>query len=242
MADAAAPRQRRGAPGFLIFALGGFALLVGLGTWQIDRLHSKEASIADRTSTYALPPVELTGVTAADVAPWRRVTVSGTFLHDNEVLVGPRARRGMPGWHVVTPLRLEGGGIVVVDRGWTPEHLMEQALRPGGLATGRVTVEGVLKRPAPPGFFTPANQPAAGQWFTVDPAALARSWKLANVAPWWVEAAARAGDTTYPVGAAGLVLPGNNHLQYAITWYLLAAALAVIAVLRMRAQRHADSV
>jgi surfeit locus 1 family protein len=238
-----APRRHDGGRGFTVLALAGIAVLLGLGTWQLDRLRWKEALIAERSAAYALPPVRLTGSPAEEeVAAWRRVTLTGAYLYGREVLVGPRAYRGSPGWHAVTPLRIADGRIVLVDRGWVPKDL---ATDPAGRDRLRlptpVTVEGIVKRPSAPGRFAPPNVPSKEQWFRVDPAAMAGHLGLSGVPPWWVEAVARAGDPDYPAGTAGFVLPVNHHLQYAMTWYSLAAALAVIAVLRVRAQRRADN-
>ncbi len=217
------------------------ALLIGLGTWQLERRGWKQALIAEREAAFALPPLTLSGAAGeAETAAWRRVTVTGTFLHGHETLVGPRSRDGAPGWHVVTPLRLTNGRHVVVDRGWIPQDRKTAAQRPESLVAGTVTVTGILRRPTAPGPFVPDNEPAKEQWFHVDPAALAAAWGVRGVASWWVEAIASPGDNTVPRGVAGLSLPPDNHLQYAITWYSLAVALAVIAVVRLRGARKAD--
>jgi surfeit locus 1 family protein len=221
--------------GLAVLAFAAFAMLVGLGTWQLDRRAWKQAHIAERSAMLARPPVELAnGAAAAAVAEFRRVTLTGRFLHDHEVLIGPRARRGAPGWHVVTPLRLDSGRIVLVDRGWVPADRKDPAGRRAGQIAGPVTVVGVVRHPGQSGWFAPENEPAKGQWFRVDPAAMARQTGLPGVARYWVVAGDAPNPGGFPVGGGGIEMPPNNHLQYAVIWYGLAAALAVIAVVYWR--------
>jgi surfeit locus 1 family protein len=204
---------------------------VGLGTWQRDRLAWKEALIAERQSMLAAPPVTLSrAADATDISPYSPVRLTGRFLHDKERLVGPYTRRGVAGWHVITPLRLAAGDFVLINRGWVPENRKSPAKRFIGQMTGPVTLDGYVKRPSRQGAFVPDNDPAANQWFTVDPAALARHLGLSGVASYWVIAGPAANPGGYPKGGQGIGMPVNNHLQYAGTWYGLALVLGVCAV------------
>lgn len=236
MNDGARARSHRG---LAALAVAAFAVLVGLGTWQLDRLAWKEALIAERTAMLARSPVVLTGDPAeAEAAAFRRVAVTGTFLHAAERLVGPRVRNGQAGWHVVTPLELENGRVVLVDRGWVPEARKYPYSRRAGMVGGRVTVQGIVRRPAEPGRFAPDNDPLREQWFRVDPAAMADHLNLSGVAPYWVEAGDAPNTGGFPIGGGGIEMPPNNHLQYAVTWYGLAAVLAVMSVVYWRRTRR----
>jgi surfeit locus 1 family protein len=103
------------------------ALCLRLGFWQLDRLEQRRALNAALAAAAELPPLELDAgaFRAIDEDParhlYRRVRVSGTLLHEEEVVLRGRSHGGRPGVHLVTPLRLEdGGGVVLVNRGWAP--------------------------------------------------------------------------------------------------------------------------
>lgn len=69
---------------------------------------------------------------------FRRVATPGIFRHDKEMLLLARTRQGRPGVHVITPLRLPGGGHVMIDRGWVPDALKDPARRRASQVTGVV--------------------------------------------------------------------------------------------------------
>jgi len=238
----AVPAAERGRYyGFLVFAALGIAGLVGLGTWQLDRLSQKESLIAERQAMLARPPLDLARIRGAGVPPaYRRVTASGRFLHDKELRIGPRTRQGRAGWQVVTPLARADGGIVLVDRGWVPDDRKDPRSRPDGQAAGPVTVIGVVNRKTARSPFAPDNDPARGDWFRIDPPAMARSLGLPDVAPYWIVAARDRDRPVGPIGDDRVAMPPNNHLMYAITWYALAALLAVLAFVYWRRRPPAE--
>ena len=220
-------------------ALVSFAVLIALGSWQLDRSEWKRALIAERQAMLVQPPVILTGdAVDAKAASFRRVSLTGTFLHNKERRIGPRSWRGRPGWYVVTPLRLHRGRIVLVNRGWVPENRKDPRTRKLGQVSGRVTIAGIVGRPSKPGWFTPDNAPAKEQWLRVDPAALAKHLGLSGVALYWVIAGPAPNPGGLPVGGQGIASPPNNHLQYALTWYALALVLVVIAAVYWRQSRQ----
>jgi surfeit locus 1 family protein len=176
-----------------VAALPVFLALLGLGTWQVQRMHWKDALIAERAAELAAPPIE-----AAQIGPgleFRRVRATGGFLNDRTIFLEGRTHQGEPGYHAVTPLALRAGGTVPVDRGWV-------RTRTPPPATGEAVVDGIVRKGGKPSGWTPDNDPARNVWFYID-------------APYYI-------DTGPPPA-----IP-NNHLQYAVTWYGLAAALAAI--------------
>jgi surfeit locus 1 family protein len=234
--------QRRLLP-LTLGALAGFAVLIGLGTWQVQRLHWKEGLIAERTAATSAPPVALPrSVEAARPLEFHRVEVKGVFLHDREVPVhGIERRSGGAGYLILTPLRLADGAVVLVERGWVPTDKREAATRAQDNPPGEVSVEGFLRlAPAEkPGWFVPANDPSRREWFWIELPTLARAAGVPEALPFYVEAGSAPNPGGLPVGGqANTDLP-NDHLQYAITWYALAAALAVIYLLLLRRERAA---
>ena len=233
MADRVADRAARPVPAWIIWP--AFLVLVGLGGWQTQRLEWKTALIETIAERRAAPPVPLpANLRESERADWEftRVALAGRLLHDAEMRVLAQTREGRVGVRLVTPLERGGGGAALVDRGWAPEGAAID--RP----EGSVTVEGLL-RGAPAGNpFRPDNRPGGGVWHWIDPPAMARAAGLPETV-FYVQIAGPAGED-YPIpGGAALELR-NDHLQYALTWFGLAAALlAVHAVLRRRARRGA---
>jgi len=230
---------RRKLVALTIWSLLGFAALIALGTWQIQRLHWKEKLIAERQSAIAAAPVTLPrSLEAARGLDFHRVSASGTFVREREFYVYATEREsGDAGVLVVTPLRLDDGATVMVERGWIPNE--RRARVP--VDPGRVTVDGLLRLPprGKPGWFVPDNEPARNQWFYIDIAAMARAGGIAETLPFYIEAGPTPNPGVYPRGGqANTDLP-NNHLQYAITWYALAATLAIIYFLVLRRERDA---
>jgi surfeit locus 1 family protein len=224
-----------------IAALAAFLVLIGLGTWQLERRQWKEGLIAAREAALAAPPVDLASdADAARGLEFRRVRATGTFLHDRELLLNATERsRGGAGYLVLTPLRLASGAVLLVERGWIPRELRDRLRREAGNPTGEIAVEGIL-RLAPegrPGWFVPDNDPAKNEWYYLDLAAMARAAGVPDALPFYVEAGPAPNPGGYPLGGQANTELRNEHLQYAITWYCLAAALAVIYLLLLRRER-----
>ena len=208
----------------------GIFVLLALGTWQLDRLFQKEHLITERQAALKLPPVDLTSHTdVANLPVPRRVTVAGRFQHTRELRVGPRSRRGRIGWQVITPLKLAGGRTVLVDRGWVPESKKDPGSRQETAVAGAVALAGFVQKSRKPGWFTPDNDPPKGNWYWVDPVAMATYLDMEDRFPFWIVAARQEINRGLPIGIDHLAMPANNHLQYAITWFGLAFALAGVA-------------
>ena len=221
-------------PGLL--ATVGFAILIGLGFWQLERRIWKEQLIA-RVETRTRAPVQPIAVEA----DWLKldavrdeywvVTASGTFRHDREALVHtvlsePRGRFSGVGYWVLTPLELANGAIVIVNRGFVSADHRNPTTRRAGQVEGPVKVTGLLRMPEAPNSFTPNNDPARGEWFVRDPQAIAAAFGLERVAPFMIDADAAPNPGGLPQGGETRLRFPNNHLGYALTWFGLAAALA----------------
>jgi surfeit locus 1 family protein len=234
--SASAARRRRGLLGPALFTLTGLVLLIGLGTWQVERKAWKEALIASieqrmDAPPMALPPPERWASLRQADEEFARVAFRAPFDDTREALVwasGKALRPDVtgPGYFVFTPARLASGGVVVVNRGFVPEQNRKALSRGAGEVTGPVDIVGALRWPEPRGWFTPQAEPARNLWFARDHLAIAAAKGWGSVAPFYVEQEAPPAPGGLPqVGKVVVALP-NNHLQYAITWYSLAVVLA----------------
>jgi surfeit locus 1 family protein len=229
----AAAHRWRGVLGPALVTLAAFAVLIALGTWQLERKAWKEALIGTLTRRLAAPPMDLPpsgdwAKLAQEDSEYRKVRFRADIPRGEEALVytpGSAFRPDVtgPGYWILSPARV-GGGVLVVNRGFVPEGRQDAATR-AQVLPGTSDIVGVLRWPEASGLFTPAGDPARNLWFARDPAEIARGKHWGAVAPFYVEQEA-------PVPPGGLPQPGalkvqlpNDHLQYAITWYGLAVVL-----------------
>ncbi|PYI02166.1 SURF1-domain-containing protein, partial [Aspergillus sclerotiicarbonarius CBS 121057] len=209
-----------------------------LGTWQIQRLEWKTNLIAKCEDRLVKPPLPLPPQIDPSAIPefdYRRVMATGTFRHDQEMLVGPRMRDGQDGFFVVTPLeRGEGESTVLVNRGWISRKMKEQRDRGvGAVDGGEVVVEGLLREPWKKNMFTPDNKPEEGKFYFPDIEQMAdltgsqAVWIEETMVPDLVEAYDREAKGI-PIGRAAEVNLKNNHSQYIFTWYGLSLATSIM--------------
>ncbi len=221
----------------------GVTVLLALGGWQLQRLSWKLNLIHTIQSRITAPAVPLPAGTDIDPDAWnyKRVTVSGHFLNDKEMRLLAYTERGNLGYHLITPLvRADGAGTVLVDRGWVPAAQREPASRPGSTVDGDVTVEGVVRRGGHRTLFVPVNDPARNEWFYADLAQMAVQAGV-QVPPILVELVAKPGVVGLPLAGQTEIHVRNNHLEYALTWFGLAIALAVIFFLSQRRKGDASN-
>lgn len=202
-----------------------FPLFTGLGVWQVERRAWKLDLIARVDARVAARPVPVPPASAwPTIDPraeeYRRVSATGTFLHDSETLVDALTERGAGAW-VVTPLRTDRGTILV-NRGFVPPERKDPATRAAGQRPGTVTVTGLLRAPEPGGRVLRPNRPDENRWFSRDVAGIATARGLGPVAPFFIDADAAPNPGGYPVGGLTVVRFRNTHLIYALTWFGLA--------------------
>jgi surfeit locus 1 family protein len=235
-----ASRPSRPIATFVALAVA-FVILIGLGTWQVERLYWKEGLIAEIEARRTAPPISVDQAAAivsrGEDVDYRAISVSGRFDNTRERYF-LATHDGEPGFYVYTPLSLANGKIVFINRGFVPDELRDPAKRKQGQVAGDVTVVGLAraKLTQKPSFMVPDNDTARNLFFWKDMDTMASSTGLdkASVLPFFVDAGAAANPGGYPIGGVTQIDLPNNHLSYAVTWYGLAAALVVIAALATR--------
>jgi surfeit locus 1 family protein len=212
------------------FAVAGLALLLYLGTWQLQRLAWKQGLIAHAETRMLAPPEPLPAEPVDYPGlDFRRVVATGTYRHGDSFGFGLSAVGGRSGGRVVTPLTLGDGRTLLVDRGWVPGELLPPGLPDGLEPAGEVEVRGVARfrgGEVARGPFRPADDPAARRWYAWDVARMAEVVGAPLLPVVLTAEAAGAGSADLPRAEPVRVDLDNNHLGYAITWYGLAIVLA----------------
>lgn len=229
-----------------------FLALVSLGTWQLQRLQWKEALLAEIDQRIHSKPAPL-----SDVIPhfWQTedvdylpVTATGTFDNTKEQYFFA-TYNGATGYFVYTPLLLEGFHdarlanyeAILVNRGFIPYERKDPGTRAEGLVEGQVTITGLARNPLgeKPSRLVPDNDPEKNIYYWKDMVLMAQRAGIEGpgLVPFFIDANDAPNPGGLPIGGVTIIDLPNNHLQYAVTWYGLAAALiGVVLVLLRRKQ------
>lgn len=211
-------------------ALVGIAVAVVcgfLGRWQWNRHVVRDAKIALVQANYSADPVALRALldgpsaTLERADEWRPVAVEGSYAADATVLLRNRPVAGTPAYHVLVPLVLDDGDVLVVDRGWVAvgtDGSTDVAVPAPPAGTVQVTVRLRVPEPA-----SPRSAPD-GQVQAANPAQVLASAGLAGRP--YAAIGALVDETPPPAQALG-VLPEpdtdpGSHLSYAFQWWVFA--------------------
>lgn len=233
----AAPRRRLPVvTGILV--LIALAILISLGTWQVQRLYWKEGLLADIATREVAAPVPLADIEAMAASggdiEYRKVTATGRYINNKERHFFA-TWRGQTGFYIYTPLELADGRYLFVNRGFVPYENKEPEMRMQGQLTDQQTVTGLARArlPGKPSSLVPDNDVAKNIFYWKDLDVMAASVGLdkAQVIPFFVDADSTPNPAGLPIGGVTQVDLPNDHLQYAFTWYGLAAVLVVVVAI-----------
>ncbi len=227
--------------GFGVFTLVMIAVFIALGLWQLQRRVEKHALIAALTERLAAAPVPLPPPSewrklTPDHDEFRRVSFTAIYEPRLDAMVyssGSAIRPDIsgPGTWAFIPARLPGGETIAIDAGFVPNTMMDRGMQDRAVAqliTGKpVEMTGYIRFPEAAGMLTPDVEHAKRLWFARDQIAMADALGWDKVAPFYI-------DLETPVPQNGIPKPGplqvhlkDDHLQYAITWFTLAFAVAI---------------
>ena len=244
------PAARRKLPVFTgIAVLIALAILISLGTWQVERLYWKEGLLADIAARRNAAPVQLADIeqmlaSGTDIE-YRPVTVTGRYVNNKERHF-LATWRGEAGFYVYTPLELADGRYLFVNRGFVPYENKEPEMRMQGQLTGEQSVTGLARNrlPGKPSWVVPDNDIAKNifYWKDIDAMASSDGFDASKVVPFFVDADSTPNPKGFPIGGVTEIDLPNNHLEYAFTWYGLAAVLVgIVGVSLFRGRRGAPA-
>jgi len=224
-------RSRRFPIGLTIAVGLSLLILIGLGSWQLKRLAWKETLLARVAALQAAPAssgaAALERMSAGADLDFTRVRLECPGLAAAPYLELFSVREGKAGSRLVSACRIAAGRYrsILVDRGFVAETVSARPavnvsdLRP-------VEVVGVLRAPEAGNPFSPANDPAANRWYVRDVPAMANALSSDAPAPLVLMAETSSNPEWQALEPAPLPaeIP-NRHLEYALTWFGLAAAL-----------------
>ncbi|UNE54128.1 SURF1 family protein [Bartonella machadoae] len=219
-----------------------FFLFSALGVWQIQRLNWKTNLIISANQRVHLPPIKAPpqnqwGHVTFEKDEYRPVVITGKFLTDKNIFVTAVAQN-TTGYWVLTPLQTADNTLTFVNRGFIPMDArqnfqraeqadMEQSSQQDSTQNPeQTTIIGLLRMSEKNGFFPRKNNPDNDLWYTRDLPAMAQKLGLSTVAPYFIDAGKKtAPQKKLPIAGLTVVHFRNNHLVYAITWFILAAGV-----------------
>jgi len=204
-------------------ALAGLPVLIillGLGTWQAQRLVWKTDLLAQIAAAEAAPPAPISD----PPAPYAKLEAVGRFDHAREALLGVEIRANRMGARLMVPFLRDSGPPILVDRGWVPLD------RPGEIARpeGEQRITGYVRFGEAAGRFAAQDDVAGRRFYHFDPVAIGSALGLPGMASYSLVLLGQPGSLPEP--AQSLPRPRNNHIGYAITWYGLALSLIGVFV------------
>lgn len=213
-----------------------FATLIALGSWQMKRLEWKENLLVNLEQRLGSNPIGINElvdkITKGDEFEYQPVTVKGQFDHSKERHFFA-THNGFSGYYVYTPL-LSEEGTVFINRGFVPFDFKDPTKRAEGQISEVVSIKGLARKilDDKPSSVVPENDPDKNIYYWKDLRSMAQTTGLTFEDPELLKFFIDADDTPnpggFPQGGVTLIDLPNNHLQYAFTWYGLAATLICI--------------
>lgn len=220
-----------------LLVVAAVAVMIRLGFWQLDRLewrHSLNQRILSQVNSPALDLNEQMPLNELFNMEYRMVQVSGRYDDEHEFLWRNQVWDNQPGYHLFTPLLIDGTDwVVFVNRGWIPLGAADAESRQQYRRDGLVSVSGMIRRPMPkPAIggvadppFNP-NQPGPQAWNWID----LERWRAEtglNLLPIWVQEAPQGATLQLPYPSLPEIeMTEGPHFGYALQWFSFAAILA----------------
>ncbi|HBU28487.1 MAG: hypothetical protein A2X71_07520 [Thiobacillus sp. GWE1_62_9] len=220
-------------------ALFFFVLTLSLGNWQSGRADSKRALQARYDAAVREAPIHVgSALLDRDSVLFRKLEVEGVFDDAHTILLDNRVLNGVAGYHVLTPLRIEGGALaLLVNRGWVATGRSREQVPVPPTPAGKVRLEGMAVDPHTRYVELAPTTPQGRVWQNLDFARYAATSGL-NLQPVLLLQTSSLPDglqRSWPRPDAGV----DTHVSYAFQWYSLAATLAVLWLI-MNVRRWRD--
>jgi surfeit locus 1 family protein len=198
---------------FAFFTLFLIAVFLGLGTWQMFRKTEKEALLLTLADSKKKPFSPLTSNQLAEFEP---LYVEGRFLQGKSIFLQSKTFQGKSGVYVLNPFKTSEGKIILIQRGWASIEITDAP-------EAMLKIEGFVRYPTSPTYFQPSN--TKDNHFWIDLNSLSQELNVPLQPFYIVSKNSFHPDikVTDPIPP-----PRNNHLSYAITWYLLAFLLTIM--------------
>jgi surfeit locus 1 family protein len=219
--------QRKLSRTFILFTLFLILVFIGLGTWQIERKKEKEKLLHSLATAWI---GEVHNVDETQTPPLMKpLSAEGHYIPGKTIFLQARTHRGKSGVYILDVFQTIKGKFLLVQRGWSPKERIPPPI-------GNVKIEGIVRNPSLPTYFQPLNKPPVYFWIDLD--TLSKEIDL-PLLPYYLVAKTSNDPQILPTDP--FPRPRNNHLEYAITWYSLAFAMAVMLLWIFKNRLHGEN-
>lgn len=209
-------------------ALFFLVLTLSLGNWQSGRAETKRALQARYDAAMREAPIHVgSTLLDRDSVLYRKLEVEGAFDDAHSILLDNRVMNGVAGYHVLTPLRISGGPLVIlVNRGWVAAGRTREQVPAPPTPAGVMRLEGMAVDPHTRYVELAPTAPQGRVWQNLDFARYAAitGLRLQPVLLLQTSSTADGLQRSWPRPDTGV----NTHVSYAVQWYSLAATLTVL--------------
>lgn len=208
----------------LIAFICAFSILISLSLWQVKRLKWKSQLINERVASFELDPINLEDIINPEKNEFRKVLVKGEILNEHEMFMPALSKRGNNGFHILVPIKTKDNNYIIYDTGWIPLKKKKKEDRVNNISSNFETFEAVIRTSGRKGYFQPDNDTDTNTWFFVEPTKMSNFIGIKLQKNFYLEAFNN-GPNGYPLGNQTRIYLRNNHLQYALTWLMIALGL-----------------
>ena len=208
----------------LVAFLLSLSILIGLSSWQFKRLVWKNNLIDIRVSRFESDTKPLENFRNPSDFEFQKVLIKGKLLNDFEFFMPALSKNGNNGFHILVPLMVSKNNAIIFDTGWVPLQKKERDERINNINNEETSFSAVIRLPGRKGYFQPENDPYKNYWFFVEPQLMEKQLEIKLEKNFYLEASQN-GPNGFPLGNQTRIYLRNNHLQYAITWILIAFGL-----------------
>ena len=213
----------------LVAFMSALMVLVMLSAWQFKRLVWKENLISQRINSFELDPVDFKTINNPEENEFRKVKINGKLLNEYEMYMPALSKRGNNGFHILVPLKTNDGKYIIFDTGWIPLAIKDKNKRLENIFNDIQNFEAVIRTSGRKGYFQPENDIKSNTWFFVEPSLMTNYTGLNLDDKFYLEATNN-GPNGFPLGNQTRIYLRNNHLQYALTWMMIAFGLVGVFV------------
>ena len=208
----------------LIAFLVALSILLSLSAWQLKRLKWKSNLIDIRVSMYEGEVKPLNVIREPSESEFQRISVKGKLLNEYEYFMPALSKKGNNGFHILVPFKTVENKFIIFDTGWVPLLKKERDKRINNIDNEEKEFIAVIRVPGRKGYFQPENDPIKNFWFFVEPTLMEKQLKFSLEKNFYIEAVNN-GPNGFPLGNQTRIYLRNNHLQYALTWLMIAFGL-----------------
>ena len=208
----------------LISFIIALLILLSLSLWQVKRLIWKTNLIEQRVSSFEAEPKKLSDIKKPAEHEFKKVYVKGKLLNQFEFFQPALSKNGNNGFHIIVPLEVNKQKLILFDTGWIPLNKREKNKRLENIENLKKEFTAVIRLPGRKGYFQPDNDSIKNFWFFVEPELMEQTITKNLEKNFYLEALDN-GPNGLPLGNQTRIYLRNNHLQYAITWFLIALSL-----------------